>query len=89
MSVKVCQSIDPIAALLALAQEHDPSTGFYRKMDPYHAHVLLIAAKEQRSELIDALQELLVWADHLGGWESPCWDRARAIVERHTEASGP
>ena len=28
-----------------------------------------------------ALSELLRWAEHMGGWDSPCWAEARVALE--------
>lgn len=32
--------------------------------------------------MAQALRDLCEWAERTGGWESPCWDRARALLAR-------
>jgi len=36
---------------------------------------------KQRDDLLSTLKELVAWAQHMGGWDAPCWQRAAAIVE--------
>lgn len=45
---------------------------------------VLVMCKTHRNALKmeKALKDLLAWADALGGWKAPCWERARAAVRR-------
>jgi hypothetical protein len=38
---------------------------------------------EDRLALVGALRDLAVWAEHMGGWEAPCWDAARQLLATH------
>lgn len=38
-------------------------------------------ANEHR-ELRKALADLVDWGAMMGGWEAPCWDRAKRLIER-------
>jgi hypothetical protein len=33
-------------------------------------------------QMMRALQELLSWADEMGGWDAPCWRQAAHVLER-------
>lgn len=37
-----------------------------------------------QDEAVAILTELLTWADQMGGWDAPVWERARALVARVT-----
>lgn len=37
-------------------------------------------------ELFTALADLLEWSSIMGGWDAPCWDRARALADRLRDA---
>jgi hypothetical protein len=39
-----------------------------------------IGAIWKASEMEEALSDLLEWAEQTGGWEAPCWTRARALL---------
>lgn len=43
---------------------------------------------EGRDMALDVLAELVDWADHMGGWEAPAWERARALVRGSRRGDG-
>lgn len=52
--------------------------------------VAKLAPRRERDEdrarvivLEQALADLLEWEQHTGGWEAPCWDRARRLVAQN------
>ncbi len=34
--------------------------------------------------MADALRDLLAWALLMVGWDAPCWDRARRVLDHAT-----
>lgn len=54
-----------------LTGDDDGRTGVSFIYCPLHA-----AAKP----MVEALKELLEWERRLGGWESPCWEKAAAAL---------
>jgi hypothetical protein len=39
-------------------------------------------ARDEAENATRALRDLCEWAERTGGWESPAWDRARALLAR-------
>ena len=35
---------------------------------------------DERRRLLDVIQDLVDWGDLLGGWEAPCWARAKKAL---------
>jgi hypothetical protein len=67
------------AALLAVA-------GHGAWLEPTHPndHVVagtLIQLAAAAPRIIEALDQLLSWAEHMGGWEAPCWAAARELCD--------
>ena len=55
-----------------------------------------LTTQEQRARLIEhapdlaeALNDLLAWAGIMGGWQAPCWERARCVLGQATGSSEP
>jgi hypothetical protein len=46
----------------------------------------LADAHDEVTRLRDALNGLLNWSAITGGWDAPCWDRARAAFLGHHDA---
>jgi hypothetical protein len=51
--------------------------------------LLMVTQREPLARLLaeaptmaQALRDLCEWAERTGGWESPAWDRARALLRR-------
>ena len=40
-------------------------------------------------DLVGALCALVDWAQNMGGWEAPCWQRARRVLAHATVAATP
>jgi hypothetical protein len=38
------------------------------------------------ADMREALADLLEWASHTGGWDAPCWDRAKSVMRRVRQA---
>jgi hypothetical protein len=52
----------------------------------------LIQLAAAAPRIIDGLDQLLRWAEHMGGWDAPCWAAARALRDTlapKQEASSP
>lgn len=64
------------------------ATSWMRRSSAW-ADALREADSPQVSDLVDALQELIEWDAHTGGWEAPCWNRARALVAQARMAKIP
>lgn len=70
--------VPPIQALRALAGESEPD-----------AAEALNRAADVGDAMLEALCDLVEWAERTGGWEAPCWDRARdAIAKAEGRAHG-
>jgi hypothetical protein len=41
----------------------------------------LIQLAAAAPQMIEVLGQLLRWAEQMGGWEAPCWARAKALHE--------
>lgn len=40
-------------------------------------------AEDMRApDLLQALRDLCEWESHMGGWDAPCWNRAKVLLER-------
>jgi hypothetical protein len=39
-------------------------------------------SNQKITDLANALNDLLAWADHMGGWEAPAWKVARAVAAK-------
>ena len=37
-----------------------------------------------RSDMDRALRALLDWAEMMGGWDAPCWEQARRVLDDTT-----
>lgn len=44
---------------------------------------------EHAPDLAAAVNDLLAWAEGMGGWDAPCWERARAVLRHATLADDP
>ena len=44
---------------------------------------------EHAPDLAGALNDLLAWAAIMGGWQAPCWERARCVLGLATGSSEP
>ena len=44
---------------------------------------------EHAPDLADALNGLLRWEAEMGGWEAPCWQRARNVLRHATGSDTP
>ena len=40
-------------------------------------------AREDEYRAIQALEDLIEWESTMGGWEAPCWDKARGVVRKY------
>lgn len=40
----------------------------------------IVRAVNSHDALVQALTDLMAWAEQTGGWDAPCWDRARAAL---------
>ena len=67
---------DDVAALIATVEIENASVAAQA-----HADGRLMA---QAPAMRDALRDLLAWAELTGGWEAPCWEAARKLVEGET-----
>lgn len=53
--------------------------GFVRRLDQQdHDNARLIAAAPR---LRAALADLIEWSARTGGWDAPCWEEARAVLD--------
>lgn len=32
-------------------------------------------------EMLETLEQLVLWGRNMGGWESPCWDKAEELLK--------
>lgn len=39
-------------------------------------------ARDAAPAMLEALRDLVEWAERTGGWEAPCWDRARDAIAK-------
>jgi hypothetical protein len=39
------------------------------------------AQPDQTAALVQALKDLVRWCEDMGGWEAPCWDRAKEAIK--------
>jgi hypothetical protein len=42
-----------------------------------------------RSDMARALRALLDWAEMMGGWDAPCWEQARRVLDGATRKKNP
>ena len=42
----------------------------------------IVQAVNAHEELLAALEELLEWESRMGGWDAPCWEKARAAIAK-------
>jgi hypothetical protein len=64
------------------------ASSWVRRAEAWHG-ALKEADSPDVQDLVDVLQELIEWDAHTGGWEAPCWNRARALVAQARMAKIP
>jgi hypothetical protein len=69
-------AVETVSGIPIARMDREPSNGTMPVERDCNAY--LCAASP---EMLYTLEELVKWAEFMGGWDSPVWDRAKAAIK--------